>query len=242
MLIFNCSRAFANFMAPKPGSGLESLIVMPPAEAAINDNRWLQSQYDQPLPAVWQWQVHMVYEQDEPCVLVMEADTRYCMLFTEQTPGDMQGLLKQILERLLNVQFYAARGLGIVSDADCDAIMHSLLTQHRDARLVLRSDRSVQCHLNEVAYHLGRQVEKRGGLPHGHDQCAMFDEHSNSMPRRSKNRPDWFFAEEEMLCYCMSQFAGWTAAQIVGLREQIKHKQRQIWNLRDEVLEPGEAT
>jgi len=43
----------------------------------------------------------------------MEADTRFCMLFTDLRKGDIAELLKQTLERLLNLQLFAVGDMGL---------------------------------------------------------------------------------------------------------------------------------
>lgn len=229
MLVLNCSRAFADFIEPNATPGKAPLILMPPAKAVVDDSLWLRDQDGQPATSLWQWQLHMVVVRRQPCVLAMEMDTRFNMLFTDLRKGDIAELLKQLLERLLNLQLFAAGDMGLVEDADLDGIIDCLFARHGDFRLVLRGNRSVQSHLNDVAYHLDREVDKRNGLPHGHERCAVFDDICNGMLRRSKSRPDWFFPAEEMLCYFMGQFAGWTPDRMVYLRERIKARRQQVW-------------
>lgn len=224
MLIFNCSRAFADFIEGKKAG--TTLVETPLSKDPADDARLLRD-HDGKAPAhLWQWQVHMVTVRRRPCVLVMEHDSRYSMLFTRLKAGDMAGFVSQMLERLLKQQYTETLALGEPPLASIDEMAHRLMQQHSDFRFFLRSERSVQAHLNEVARGLADQAAASSSLPEGHEQCVMFDDHCNNFIRRSKTRPDWFYPQQVMLWRWLHDFGGYTEAGILRLQQQQQAQQR----------------
>lgn len=222
MLIFNCSKSFAAFIEPKAKAGEPPLVVLPPspeeeAEAQLSVSPTKQER-------ILQWAVHMVRIRRKPCVLVMEAETRYAMIFTGLKKGDPTEFIGEMIMRLTNEMAFAAADLSVM--ADFSSMTASFLDQHRTFRFFLRSDRSVQTHLNDVAWHLHDQAAMAQGLPGGHEECGMFDEFINDTLRSTKSRKDYFVPAEEMLISWLTHCAGLTAQGEAKLRETLRARKR----------------
>ncbi|SFN44527.1 hypothetical protein SAMN05660284_01504 [Formivibrio citricus] len=226
MLIFNCSKAFAEFIEPKSKEGTPRLVLAAPSPNLADDAELLRDNSGQKPAHLQQWVVHLVRIRRRACIFAMEADTRYAMVFTGLKKGDLKGFINQLIERLANEMAFAAGDLGMM--VDFDAAMEKFLARHRDFRFFLRADRSVQAHLKDVVWHLQDQAEMAGELPEGHEECGMFDESANDILRSTKGRKDYFVPAEEMLCQWLTDYAGLTAQGESKLRAQIRANKRRF--------------
>ncbi|MDR3409348.1 MAG: hypothetical protein P4L87_00110 [Formivibrio sp.] len=82
MLIFNCSKAFAEFIEPKPKVGTTPLMVALPSANLADDAELLLDLSGKRPAHLQQWLVHMVRVRRKPCVLAMEIlpAIRCCLL------------------------------------------------------------------------------------------------------------------------------------------------------------------
>ncbi|MDF0605829.1 hypothetical protein HZU77_009205 [Neisseriaceae bacterium TC5R-5] len=226
MLVFYCSHTFADFI--EPHTQQPPLVLTPPRKnAELTD--WLRDKDEQTPSNLWVWQWHLIEAHRKPCLLAMDVETRYVMLFTGLRQGDIATLTQQFIERLLNQQCMAAEQLGIATRADFNPMMNRLRSLHQETRFVLHSDRSVLAHINEVAQDLIFLAELYNGLPKGHEECGSFDEDHNRFIRHCKTRAEHFCPEEEMLCFWLQQFAGWTPDGAEHLRTCIENKRHEQW-------------
>ena len=231
MLIFNCSKAFAEFIEPKLKAGTPPLVAAPPSANLADDAELiLDNGGERPggeRPAhLQQWLVHMVRVQRKPCVLAMEVKTRFAMLFTGLKKGDGVGFINLLVERLANEMAFAAEDVGMA--VDVDVMVANFAARHGAFRFYLRTDRSTQSHLNDVAWHLQIQADEAGCLPEGHEECAMFDEFANEILRTTKGRKDYFVPAEEMLCDWLSSYGGLTPDGVARVRAQIRAQKRRF--------------
>ena len=197
MLIFNCSRAFADFIEPKAKPGIAPLVAPPASPDPANDCVLLRTQAGEAPAHIQQWLVHLVRIRRKPCVLAMELDTRYAMVFSGLKKGDAAGFINQLIERLANEMAFAADDAG--TPLDFDAAMARFLDRHREFRFFLRSHRSTQAHLKEVAWLLEHHSAEIGRLPEGHEECSVFDERANRMLRKTSSSKDYFVPAEKKL-------------------------------------------
>lgn len=224
MLIFNCSKAFSEFIEPKSKPGMALLVQAPLSPNLAHDAELLHDGAGQKPAHIQQWVAHLVRIHRKPCVLVMEEKTRYAMVFTGLKKGDVAGFISQLVERLANEMAFAAGALGLL--VDFDATMAQLLARHRDFRFFLRMDRSVQAHLKDVAWHLEDRVTELGYLPEGHEECAVIDGQVNEIIRSTRGQKGYFVPIEEMLFDWLTSYAGLTAQGEIKLREKIRDNRR----------------
>lgn len=226
MLIFNCSRAFAEFIEPKPKADVPPLVQTPPSPSLADDAELLRDRAGEKPAYLQQWVAHLVRIRRKPCVLVMEANTRYAMVFPGLKKGDVAGFINQVIERLANEMTFAVGDLSMM--ADFDVTMAQFLARHRDFRFFLRMDRSVQAHLKDAAWYLEDWIVEANRLPEGHEECAMVDERVNRTIRSTKSHKDYFVPAEEMLIDWLTSYAGLTAQGEAKLRAQIRENKRRV--------------
>lgn len=226
MLIFNCSKAFAEFIEPKQ-SGPVLMVGAPPSPSPAEDGLFLIDADGEPPRHVQQWQVHLVKVRRKPCVLAMEVNTRYAMVFTNVGPGNAPSFLNTFAERLVNEMVFAAQGVGMM--ADFETMWAQFLERHSRFQFVLRSDRSTQAHLKDAVWTFEDDCEMKDRLPESHEECGLVDATINQTLRTVKGRKDYFRPGTEMLCEWLSAFGGLTAEGIATVRARLLDKMRQAY-------------
>lgn len=203
MLIFNCSRAFADFIELAARHGVETLVTPAPSPDPDEDAAALRTG----AAPVQQWLVHLVRLRRKPCVLAMELRTRYAMVFTGLKKGDAAGFINALIERLANEMAFAANKAGMALHPQ--APIARFLAHHHAFRFFLRAHRSAQAHLKEVAWQLAHCSDEAGGLPVGHEACAAVDAIANRTPRKTSTSKDYLYPGEEMLVdWLITYYAG----------------------------------
>jgi hypothetical protein len=229
MLIFNCTRAFAKFIEPRAAKGSESVVMQPRSSSIKDDATLLRPEYGIDADHMLQWQCHVIEEQGRSCVIAMEVDTRFAMVFTTLQPGDPKLLVSTLIERLFNLQWSIARELRIVSGTEHEAWLKNFVDIHWRFCFFARTDRSVQAHINEVARDFAWEVEKRKcGLPGSHQECATFDATFNDGLRSTRDRREYFSPDEAMLFHWLQTYSGWTPGGLTRLRATIGLRSRKI--------------
>lgn len=225
MLIFNCSKAFAEFIEPK--AGVPALVV--PAPTPEQEAEFLQDPNSGEPKQVLQWTAHMVRVRRKPCVVVMETQTRYAMVFTGLKKGDPQSFIQDMIVRLANEMTFAAKTFDVMM-AEFEPMISQFMARHCKFAFFLRSDRSVMGHLKEVVWNLEDYAAETQSLPDGHEECAIIDEHSNNTLRSTKAHKGYFVPAEEMLIGWLKDYAGLTAQGETRLRENIRKQNQKAFH------------
>ena len=223
MIVFNCSQAFAEFIEPRK-SGPAPLVGAPAAKHPGDDAPQLIDVDGQPPRHIEQWLVHCLRLRRKTCVLVMDIDTRYAMVFVGLRRGDPEGFLNAFATRLMNEMALAADEIGML--ADFEMALTAFLERHARFSFVKRSERSTLAHLTQAAWDVELYAEDAGHLPESHEECAAIDARINDTPRRAKGRPGWFYAQQEMLCAWLRAYGGLTANGETSVRARL-HARRQ---------------
>ena len=219
MIVFNCSQAFATFIAPK-NAGPTPFVGAAPSPHPSQDLPFLIDTDGQPPRHVQQWLVHCVRLRRKTCVLAMDIDTRYAMVFVGLRKGDPEAFLNAFATRLVNEMALAASEIGML--ADFEAMLTAFLEQHQCFQFVKRSERSTLAHLTQALWDVQYHGEDTGHLPESHEECAALDARINDTPRQAKGRKSWFYAQQEMLCAWLRAFAGLTAEGEATVRARLK--------------------
>ena len=223
MIVFNCSQAFAEFIEPRK-AGPAPFVGAPASKHPGEDAPRLIDADGQPPRHVEQWLVHGLRIRRKTCVLVMDIDTRYAMLFSDLRRGDPEGFLNAFATRLMNEMALAASEIGML--ADFEAMLTAFLGRHERFQFVKRSERSTLAHLTQAAWVVEDYAADVGHLPQTHEECAAIDAHINETPRRAKDRPGWFYAQQEMLCAWLRAYGGLTAAGEASVRARMQAQRR----------------
>lgn len=175
MLVLNGTKAFADLM--------QGLLVEAPSKTVAED------------PASnMQWVLHTVKLKRKNCVVAMEVNTRYSMIFIDVKKADASQFIKRFIIRFVTE-------MSIMFDLPFEKLefyMHALITKHPQTLICKRSDRSVQSHINDIVWHLSNQVEKMGALPNDVNELLNFGVFVNKLLRKTKGSKDYFHPYDRM--------------------------------------------
>ena len=227
MIVFNCSQAFAEFIEPKK-AGPAPLVCEAPSPHPAEDGPHLIDVDGEPARYVQQWLVHFVRIQRKPCVVVMDIETRYAMVFPVLKKGDPEGFLNAFATRLMNEMVRASSSVDMITDFE--AMFARFIEVNQRFLFVRRAERSTQTHLKDAVWHFEDDCHENARVPETHEDCAVIDARINQMPRRTKARKDYFVPEKEMLCAWLRTYGGLTPAGEATVRarwlENFRHKRR----------------
>ncbi|WP_068714474.1 DUF6933 domain-containing protein [Vibrio tritonius] len=218
MLIFNCTKAAADFFTVTRQGKKQSPIQKPTTESVFDEGDALHPQN--------QWVVHVKNILRKNALVVMHVPTRYAMVFSDIKKGDWQTFVPMVLERLFNNMSLVDEEFGFGTEDQLHLMLESFLHQHSDFQFHQRSDRSVTAHINDVFWHLENQAYDIGCLPNNEEEGASFDSWSNNQLRGTKQKKDSFFPEEEMFIDWMTQYGHVDTTRIAAIRDQFAAMRR----------------
>lgn len=199
MLVFNCTQAACDFFTRKVKGSTVTPVQPAPSRQWQSD---VFNDADARPLSLDQWQVHCVTRKRKPVLLAMHMTTRYAMVFADIKRGDLDGFLRQFLERLLNQMMTLGIMLGLLSKAEQAEVVERFMQSHDVFQIFARSDRSVQAHINQVLFHFDQLLEGARALPAGTHEAAGFDAQANRMIRKiGPKEIGYFCPDEAMLSY-----------------------------------------
>lgn len=213
MWVFNCTKAAVELFTTTVKGEKSSCVETPPhktiAEAieqakdgVVFPNRLgLTDAYD----TEWHWLVHCVSVKRQKYLLVMDYNTRYCMVMLAPRKGDVSSFLNDFEGHLyLNIM-----GVTAPHNMDVKDIAASLETCHElgnSATFYQRNDRSAQAHMNDVSWHLQRHCYEDFMLKEEED-LLDFNLFTGEIPRHAKGQKDHFYPVQAFLLQWLSAFA-----------------------------------
>lgn len=222
MLIFNCTKAFAQFIEPALPAHNVPIVGEAPTQRPDDDLPHLIDEDGKTPRHLMQWQVDLTYIKEKPCAITMDIDTRYAMVFTNLGKGNVPNFLNTFAERLVNQMVFSAQSVSLL--ADFDELWKRFLATHARFQFFLRSDRSTLKHLKDAEKMFEYETASTTFWPETHEECAVFDTSLNLTPRKSRKRRTPFIPETEMLCLWMQTFAGLTPGGEQRIRQHMKQK------------------
>ncbi|EOG1048699.1 hypothetical protein ACK24S_003600 [Vibrio fluvialis] len=222
MLMFNCTKTAAEFFTvTRLGKKLSPLEPSPTPKAG-------DTQHDnQPVSA---WLVHAIKVQRKNVLIAMHMQTRYAMVFTGLRKGDWAEFFNQWLERLFNNMQFFGEEFELCDEASFHTMFNQFIRLHPKPYFCQRGDRSVQSHINDVAWHFEYRVHQVGSLPDGQEQCASFDEWVNDMIRSTKTQKDYFHPDEEMFLLWMGHYGDLDSSEEPLIRQYFQSLRRQMFS------------
>ena len=235
MLVFNCSKAAADFFTiTKKGEKISPMEPAPHKTIA-------ESIVDKILPddviqsdgidaIQWHWLVHAIKVKRKNVLIVMDYHSRFSMTFSGLKKGDQYPFLN-LFEHHLNVHINELMRLVCDNSIEVENSLESYNSQHQCCAFHQRGDRSVQSTLNDVAWHFNRSVDEIGAVPEGVDLIG-FDAFINDLLRKHKSEKDYFYPQHKFLHAWLIHYGETTAAQADQHIQQLKNQERAEHHMR----------
>jgi hypothetical protein len=153
----------------------------------------------------WHWLVHCVSVKRQKYLLVMDYNTRYCMVMLAPRKGDVASFINDFEGHLyLNIM-----GITAPHNMDVKEVAESLEACHElgnGAVFYQRNDRSAQAHINDVSWRVERHCYEDFMLEEEED-LLDFNLFTGEIPRRVKGHKDYFYPVQAFLLQWLNAFA-----------------------------------
>ncbi len=203
MLVFNCTKAAADFFTVKRNGKKVSPLETPLTDSVSGSDP--VSAFS-PQPPISAWLVHAINIQRKKVLIAMHVETRYSMVFVGIQKGDWAEFTNQLLERLFNNMQFFGEEFELCDEESFEEMFNEFIKLHPKPIFCQRGDRSVQSHINDVAWQFEDRVYQVGSLPDGHEESASFDEWINGLIRSTKQKKEHFHPDEEMFIDWMQTY------------------------------------
>ncbi|PHM27984.1 DUF6933 domain-containing protein [Xenorhabdus innexi] len=225
MLVFNCTKAAVEFFTlTRKGEKISPLESAPtPLITDTTHNEHMVSQ----------WLVHTIKVQRKSVLIAMHIHTRYAMVFCEIKKGNWQAFLSMFIERLFNNMQFLGEKFEMCDKASFEHMLKRFLKMHSKPYFCQRGDRSVQRHINDVAWHFDYHVYEIDEFPKDREQAASFDKWVNSLLRNTKQSKDYFHPEEAMFIEWMQRYQQLDADNEQLIRQYFSALRRHVFNIDD---------
>ncbi len=203
MLVLNGSKAFATLM--------KGQLVDPPSKTIAEDP-----------DSSMQWVLHNVVIMNKNCVIAMELQTRYSMIFIDEKDADLSTFIPRFILRLVTE-------MSILFDmpfSQLETHMEQFIKKHPQTLVCQRNDRSVQSHINDVVWNLENHCHEMGTLPVDMDELMNLEVFINQLLRSVKGSKDYFHPYEKMKALWQQQFPDLSqeSATSSSLEEYFEHR------------------
>lgn len=138
--------------------------------------------------AAMQWYAHRVTVLRRKCIIAMELQSRYCMVFCGLTKKEFAAFPDTFQEQLWREAVTVCQ----LDELQADKLAAPIHIIGDEQHYQSGSDRSVQAHINDVAWHLKDMAEEIGFLPESPEDAFGFGVKVNELLRICKGDKDYF--------------------------------------------------
>jgi|GEM_PF-1413022 len=139
------------------------------------------------------WYAHRVTIMRRKCIIAMEYQSRYTMVFCGLTKPDFNNFAQLFSQRLLQEACVVTQLHKPLPEADEQLLCELANEVSMQQSYCCHHDRSVQSHINQVKDHLEDLVLRDGyPLPESNVDAMRFGLLANDMLRKTKNHKDYF--------------------------------------------------
>jgi hypothetical protein len=222
MLILNCTKAAADFFSTTKKGKKISVIESAPKQTIAESIA--ESMANSNAPRQWQWLVHAIKVKGKHVLIAMDYQSRFSITLSELKKGDDSSFLND-LEHHLTVHVHETMTAINADSETIDTSLDIYRHQHHSRAFYLRGDRSVQAHINDVAWHFGRWADEMGGVPTEVDLIS-FDVFANQMLRKRKAEKDYFTPQREFLRGWLTHYGAHSTAEADECIDRLNAKER----------------
>ena len=235
MLIFNCTKAAADFFSTtKKGKKISP--IEPTHHKTIADS---MAESNEPLQ--WQWLVHAIKVKGKNVLVAMDYQTRFSITLPALKKGDDTSFLNNF-EHHLTVHIHEMMTSINTDSQAIDTSLERYRHQHHSRVFYQRGDRSVQAHINDVAWHFRRWADDSGNVPTGVDLIGH-DVFANQLLRQRKAEKTYFSPQREFLHAWLRHYGEYNTAQADVCIDSLQAKERADFAARHpDLIRPKEPT
>ncbi|RUR14899.1 hypothetical protein ELY21_15265 [Legionella sp. km535] len=221
MLIFNCTKAAADFFASiRKGKKLSPM--SPTSKLALTEEPILHDHQH------WHWMIHVTKLGHKNVLLAIDTDSRFCMLFWGLRKGNIQGFLEQFHKRF-SFHIIALMNMSKQDATMFETAMKAFIESHHDCSFTQRGDRSVQAHINDVFMRLPyEQYRWEDDVP-TEEELFTSDFRNNDTPRKRKQDKDYLFPTEMLLSAWLTQYANLNEQTVKHTISQYQQTKKDLW-------------
>lgn len=152
------------------------------------------SESSKPALGTMQWYGHRVTIMHRKCLLMMEMQSRYCMVFAGLTKPGFEQFPELFAERLQNEVVSICQ----LEDQRAYQLAELIQEMSQEQHYQIGSDRSVQAHINQAVDELSFMANfQEGRLPELDEEQFGCGVRINQTPRKTKSDKDFFFPLEK---------------------------------------------
>lgn len=235
MLILNCTKAAADFFSTSKNG-----VKHTPLEATPNQtNTDAMAQANDPYQ--WQWLVHAIKVKGKNVLLAMDYQTRFSISLSGIKKGNDATFLNNF-EAHLTVHMHELMTAANIGTDAIDSSLERYNSLQTSRAFYLRGDRSVQAHINDVAWHFRRWIDDIGGVPAEVDLIGQ-DVFVNHLIRQRKADKGYFYPQREFLRNWLIHYGDYSTTQAEVFVDNLKAKERAEFAARHpELVPPSELS
>ena len=238
MLSFNCSKAAIEFFSTTKKGVKTSPIQSAPhktiAESISTES--ISTENNKVESISWQWLVHVIKVKRKNIVIVMDYQSRFSITLSGLKKGDEREFLN-LFEHHLKCHVMELIPQVCFDEKMIDSSIEHYFAAHEQSFFYQRSDRSVQAHINDVAWHFDSHVHREGEIP-VEVELIGFDCFMNQMFRKKKGDKDYFQPQDEFLKNWLIDYAQIDENEVDHLISVWTNKKQEISREKFDALEP----
>jgi hypothetical protein len=231
MLNLNCTKTAADFFSTIQKGKKTSPIEPAPHKTIAESND----------PLACQWLVHAIKVKRKNVLIVMDYHSRFTITLSDLTKGDNTSFLNTF-EHHLTVHIHEMMTSLNIDPQTIDTSLERYFHQHNRCAFYQRGDRSVQAHVNDVAWHFYSWADEMGEVPTEVDLIS-FDVFANQLLRKRKAEKDDFTPQHAFLHQWLKRYGEHSTAQADARIDSLRAKDRVDFAARyPELISPSECT
>ncbi|MCG6201423.1 DUF6933 domain-containing protein [Psychromonas antarctica] len=206
MLVFNCTKAASDFFTSTKNKIKRSPIETAPdktiSESIANPTYPTDILVAEQVGLPWHWLVHCVTIKRKKVLIVMDYLSRFSLCLDAGKKGDEFAFLNSFERHLIANFTYLAELAGATSK-EVQAAVDTYQASYQTCAFHQRGDRSVQAHINDVAWHLESCICE-DGFDLKPSSCLGFNEFTGKILRILKGQKDYFYPTDIFVKHFLS--------------------------------------